>query len=140
MFIFGVQPSANMSSVSNQDADVCCICLDGYHEDTHLTYFACGHKMHTGCYRDYIKVNMLTCPLCRHPILADPSLETCRSFQPATNMVPVVVELPQVALQAQRLVVEHRALVQYRNAMMCSMILFLLVVGAILAIVVFTYT
>ena len=49
--------------------DQCCICLKDMNDNDTLKTLTCGHKLHLGCYKEYMKTknirHFVQCPLCR---------------------------------------------------------------------------
>jgi hypothetical protein len=55
---------------SQNQQEVCSICLECYDTTQHKSYMPCFHEFHQGCFNEYIidKVNMkkdIACPVCR---------------------------------------------------------------------------
>ena len=124
--------------------DVCCICLDGYDDKHQSTCFACGHRMHTVCMRQYIRASMntnsmiTTCPMCRRPIMDDdlPSSptptqtpnrnQTIRSVHRGVVM-PIIFATNNSVIQIEDRENERSAQNDYRWGVACTIALMIMI-------------
>ena len=57
------------------DAEVCCICEEGYEEGCNACALPCKHMFHKACIGKWLRIKN-TCPICRDELPEVPSLES----------------------------------------------------------------
>lgn len=121
------------------EADICCICLDNMAGDTHI-YITCGHKIHDECYKELSISNKLDfCPLCR-------AREPIRNNNITTNTSETIIEnlgdgnvqiINIINLRVSRVHPEgirerNSTFIQHKLAIVLSIIWLLILIGIII--------